>query len=195
MITRRNLLRKAPLVPVVGAIMLAPKLAAAATNFLEAPGTNGYIAAPFNFLSTELNTLANGAAATSSVGGSSGVFSQSNTVSAIFGAVYFVSGGSFTPNVAAADLAGWFLVSPDGGSTFETATASPSNTVLAMSRPADFIIPLSAAAYATGNIALCAGGYVQLPWGSFKVLLQNYSGVSFPATGNLIKVGPVAIQY
>lgn len=192
-VSRRSLLRAG-----LGGLLAAPAIirgAAAATNFLEAPGTNGFITAPFNLLSTELNTQTNGSAVTSSVGGSSGVFSQSNTANAIFAMIYFTSGGSFTPSTSAADFAGWFLTSPDGGSTFETATATPSTTVLALSRPPDFIIPFSNAAYASGNIAICSGGFVQMPWGSFKVLLQNYTGVSLPASGNTIKAGPVAIQY
>ena len=164
------------------------------TNFLEAAGTNGFIATQFNLLSTELNALASGAAATSSVGGSSGVFSQTNNANAIWGSLYFTSGGAFTPT-AGGYLAGWFLPSTDGGTTFEALVSTPSATVLALSRPPDFVITLDNAAYASGNIRWCSGRKVMLPWESYKVVLQNLSGVALPATGNLIKVGPVAIQY
>jgi hypothetical protein len=53
-----------------------------ATNFLEATGTNGFIATPFNLMSTELNSLANNNSATSSAGGqgSNGIFSPRDLV-------------------------------------------------------------------------------------------------------------------
>lgn len=159
-----------------------------ATNFLEATGTNGFIATPFNLLSTELNALATANSATSSVGGTSGVFSQTNYASAIWAELYFVSGGAFTP-ASPNYIAGWFLFSPDGGSTFELTVA---NTDL--SRTPDFTIPLFASAYASGNIAQ-ASGLVRVPWWSNKVFVNSHAGASLPATGNLIKAAPVAIQY
>lgn len=165
-----------------------------ATNFLEATGTNGFLATPYNLLSSELNSLASGAAVTSSVGGTSGVFSQSNTASGIFGSLYFVSGGSFTPSTGAA-LVGWFLLSTDGGTTFETALSTPSTSVPALSRSPDFIIPLDNAAFAANNIRWCAGRFIQMPWESNKVIVQNMTGGSLPASGNLIKAATVAIQY
>ena len=42
-------------------------------DFLLDPGTNGFIATPFNLMTTELNSLVNTDRALSSVGGSSGV--------------------------------------------------------------------------------------------------------------------------
>jgi hypothetical protein len=162
------------------------------TTFLNDPGTSGFIATPFNLLSTELSALASGAACVSSVGGASGVFNQMNFASAIWGKIYLTAGGAFTPAIGGT-LSGWWLESPDGGTTFETEVATPSTTVAALSRSPDFIISLDNAAYATGNIRF-ASSFVKLPWASCKVLLQNNSGVALPATGNLIKVGPVAIQ-
>ena len=165
-----------------------------ATNFLETPGTNGFIATPFNLQSTELNALGSGACATSSVGGTSGVFSQTNTVSAPWLSIYFTSGGAFTPIVGQA-LYGWFLLSPDGGTNFETQTATCSATVPPLARGPDFIIPLSNAAYASGNDAWAAGRIVPAPWESFKIIVWNTGTTALPATGNLIKTGPTAIQY
>lgn len=159
-----------------------------ATNFLEAAGTNGFIATPFNLMSTELNALGNGSSATSSVGGSSGTFTQTNYANAIWAEVYFVSGGAFTP-ASPNYIAGWFLFSPDGGSNFETTF---SNTD--MPRTPDFIIPLQTSAYANTNIAQ-ASGLVRVPWWSNQVFVVSHAGASLPATGNLIKAGPVAIQY
>lgn len=163
-------------------------------NFLEAAGTNGFIATPFALLTTELNALANGAAATSSVNGTSGVFSQTNDANAIWGSLFFTAGGAFTP-AAGGYLAGWFLPSPDGGTTFESAVATASSTVPALARSPDFVVPLDAAALASGNIKWVQGRRAQLPFESYKVLVQNMSGAALPATGNTIKNGPVATQY
>jgi hypothetical protein len=177
------------------AVCLVSHGAWAASNFLENPGTNGFIATPYNLLSTELNTLASGACAVSSVGGTSGVFSQTNTASAPWMSIYFTAGGAVTP-VTGQLLEGWFLRSPDGGTTFETVTATCSTTVPPLPRAPDFIIPLSAAAYASGNIAWANNGsLVPAPFESNKVELWNTGTAALPASGNLIKAGPVVIQY
>lgn len=158
-----------------------------ATNFLEATGTNGFLAAPFNLMSTELNSLANGSSALSSVGGTSGVFSQTNWSSGIWGTAHILAGGAFTPT-AGGYIAGWFLYSPDGGSTFEKTV---SNTDLP--RAPDVIIPLFASAYATNDIS--EAPLFRIPFWSNKLFVVNHSGVALPASGNLIKGASVAIQY
>lgn len=158
------------------------------TNFQEAPGSSGFITSPFSLMTTELNTLGSTDTATSSVGGSSGVFSQSNTANGIWGQIYFTSGGAFTPT-GSPYFAGWFLFSPDGGSTFEI---TASNT--ALPRSPDFYVPLRTTAYASGN-KVPASNVTRLPWWSFKVYLQNNSGVSLPSSGNILSVGPVGIQW
>lgn len=159
------------------------------TNFLLASGTNGFIVTPFDLQSTELNTLANGNTATSSVGGTSGVYTQTSTGQAPQGEVWFSAGGAFTPT-AGGYLAGWFLRSSDGGTTFERVVANND-----LPRAPDFVIPLFASAYASGDLAFAAGVTVLLPWESFKVLLRNNSGVALPASGNHLKLGPVALQF
>lgn len=164
-----------------------------ATNFLDAAGTNGFIATPFNLQTTELNAQTNGAASTSSVGGSSGKFSQTDFASGIWGLIWFISGGSFTPT-AGGVISGWFLQSTDGGTTFEALVSTPSTTVAALPRAPDFIIPFDAAALASGNIKFCSG-LVKLPWPSCKIVLQNNTGATLPATGNIVVCGPVATQY
>lgn len=166
-----------------------------ATDFLLAAGTNGFIATPFNLLSTEagFDSLANGSSVVSSVGGTSGVFSQTNTAQAPQGGIWFQSGGSFTPTTGGY-LAGWFLRSPDGGTTFEATTTS-SATQPPVQRSPDFIIPLFPAAYASGTVSWAQGAEVPLPWESFKVALWNMSGVALPVSGNVVKLGPVALQY
>jgi len=160
------------------------------SNFLLAAGTNGFIATPFNLQSTELNALAAGHTAVSSVGGSSGVFSQTNTAHAPQGSIWFSAGGSFTPS-AGDHIDGWFLRSSDGGTTFEKVV---SNTT--PPRPPDFVIPLFGSAYASSDLAWVSGGFVLLPWESFKVLIQNNcASAALPSTGNVIDLGPVALQY
>jgi hypothetical protein len=156
-------------------------------DFLQDPGTGGFIVTPFDLLTTELSSLANGNTAVSSVGGASGVFAQSDTGSAVLGAAWFESGGTFTPS-AGGFLAVWFLRSSDGGTTFEKTV---SNT--AMPRSPDMIIPLFNSAYASGAISWAQDPELRLPFESFKVLIQNQTGVTLPSSGNKITLGPVAI--
>ena len=108
-------------------------------DFLLDPGTNGFIATPFNLMTTELNSLATTDSAISSVGGSSGVFAQSNFDNEMLYEVYFVAGGSISSISAGGNLAGWWCKSTDGGTTFEKTV---SNT--AFPRPPDLLIPLDA---------------------------------------------------
>lgn len=155
-------------------------------DFLYDPGTNGYIVAPFSLQTTELNGLASAAVVLSSVNGVSGVFTQTSFGNAMWGYVSFKSGGVFTP-VAGGVLSGWWVNSPDGGTTFEKASA-------AIPRQPDFIIPLNASAYASSDIVY-APSPVLLPAPSCKVLLQNGAGVALPATGNVITAAPIAMRY
>ena len=159
------------------------------TNFLLAPGTNGFIATPFNLVSTELNALASTETIVSSVGGASGVFDQDNTASAMFGSIWFICGGALNPT-AGGLLRGWFLRSTDGGTTFERAVADT-----AQPRAPDFVIPLFDAAYAVSEVAWAQEIRVELPAESFKVAIQNVAGAALPATGNLILLGPTAVAY
>jgi hypothetical protein len=157
-----------------------------ATDFLEDPGTGGFIVTPFDLMTTELNALATTDTATSSVNGTSGVFTQTNYGNAEWAQIYFQSGGAFTPT-AGGYLAGWFLFSANG-TTFEITVA---NT--ALTRTPDFIISLNAAAYASGNQSP-ASGLTRVPNWSNKVFIQNNAGVTLPSTGNLIVAGPVGFQ-
>lgn len=156
------------------------------TNFLLA---TGFLVTPFDLQSSELNALGSGNTVASSAGGASGVYSQTDTGHAPQGSLWFASGGTFTP-AAGAHLDGWFLRSSDGGTTFEKVVANTN-----LPRAPDFVIPLFNAAYASGEISFAAGVIVQLPWESFKLLIQNNTGGALPATGNHIKLGPLALQY
>lgn len=161
-----------------------------ATNFLEySGGTGGFLTSPINVLTSELNALANGSGTTSSVGGTSGVFTQASWGSGVWGVAHFIAQAGFTPT-AGGYIAGWFLYSPNAGSTFEF---SVSNTDLP--RPPDFIIPLFASAYAAGNFSQSSGIF-RLPWWSTKVFVMNHAGAALPTSAsNAIQIGSVAIQY
>jgi hypothetical protein len=181
------------LIAAVLAACLVAQPAWAATNFLEAAGTGGYLATA-TLMTTELNALASGACIVSSVNGSSGVFSQTTVSSAPQGSVWFTSGGAFTPS-ASQTLYGWFEISKDAGTTFESQVTTCSTTVPPFARNADFQISLAAAAYASGNIAYAGGRTVPLPWESYKVVLWNIGTTALPATGNTISVGGTVLQY
>lgn len=160
-----------------------------ATNFLEySGGTNGFLTSPINAFTTEINTLANGSSATSSVGGTSGAFTQSSFGSGIWGVAHFKAGGAVTPT-AGGYLAIWFLYSPDGGTTYEFTV---SNTDLP--RPPDITIPLYASAYASGNISQSSGIF-RLPFWQCKLFIVNHAGAALPSSGNVVQIGSVAIQY
>lgn len=157
-----------------------------ATNFLEySGGTNGFLTTPTSLVTTELNTLSNGNSATQSVAGN---FSQASFGSGIWGIADFVAGGAFTPT-AGGYLAAWFLFSPDGGTTFEKTVSN-----IDMPRPPDFTIPLTTAAYASSDVAQ-ASGIIRLPWWTWKTFVVNHAGAALPATGNIIKLASVAVQY
>lgn len=160
-------------------------------NFLEAVGTNGFISAPFalgvfsggNTVSQLLQT--SGSVPPSSFSQTSGTPAQ-----AIWGGIYAVAGAAFTPS-AGGYLAGWFTRSMNGGTTFE----SPIGTNVSLPRSPDFVIPLQALAYASGNMSACQGAYVKLPWESYQVYVQSQAGSGVGITALTIYCGPVAIQY
>lgn len=156
-------------------------------DFLLDPATNGFIVSPFNLMSTELNGLSSANSAVSTAGGSSGVFTQTNFANAQKCFVFFEAGGTFTPT-AGGNIAGWWLMSEDGGSHFEKTVTNTS-----LPRPPDFMIPLFASAYALGDRSWSA--VCRAPWPSCEVFVVNNAGVALPATGNLILAAPVAERY
>ena len=149
--------------------------------------SNGSIISPLTLTAgTDLASLASGSAVTLTGGGAAGVSSQTNTGSGQTGLVYFqtVTAG-FTPT-AGGNISIWWLFSPDGGSTYETTPATPSTTVPALPRPPDCIIPLDAAALGTSAVKVSLP--CTLPYGTFKVLVQNNSGAAFGAGNYTLKL-------
>jgi hypothetical protein len=167
------------------------------TDFLHDPGTSGFIATPFalfNASDTGLNALTNGSVVTSANGGTSGVFSQTNFANAQLCEIWFnIVTAGWTPT-AGGCIAGWFLMSTDGGSTFEAMVASPSSTAPAVARSPDFIIPFEPAALSAGIVKF-AQGPVPVPWTSCKVTVQNMTGATLGAGAHTIYAGPVADKY
>lgn len=156
------------------------------SNFLWFGGASnsGLLATPLTLMTTELNALTNASVAVSSVGGAAGKFTNADTAQAMFAHIHFTL-GSVTTMIAGANLSGWFLESPDSGTTFEPTGAAPA-------RAPDFIIPLP---LTTGGGTYKSQGLVRVPALQFKVLVQNNSGQTFTATGNTLKLAPVAVQY
>ena len=162
-----------------------------AANFLWYPGASnsGLLATSFNLLTTEMNSLATAGLIVSSVGGTSGKFTNSDTAQSVWGDLYLKLGTIGTAIVAGGNLAGWFLMSPDSGTTYE----AQSGTHAAI-RPPDFIIPLPATTI-TATETFKSAGKVLLPALQFKVLVQNNSGQTFAASGNSLLLSPQALQY
>lgn len=170
-----------------------------ATNFLwytGVSGNDGLVVAAVSLMTTEMNNLANGSLALASVNGSSGAFVNTYFGQAMLADLFLNVGGPALAGTlaAGANLAGWFLVSPDGGTTYEW---SNGNT-MAPPRPPDFLIPLPAATSLAAQSVFKTAGPVMIPPGVFKTIVQNNSGQSLsPSTtgGPSIKLAPYAMQY
>ena len=162
--------------------------AQAATPFLWQPGTanNGLSAPVLTLMSTELASLASGSAALSSVGGTGGVFTNSNTGQVIWAPLVLTLGSTAGAFQTGANLSCWFLQSLDGVN-FETGTVAPP-------RAPDVVFPLPATALAAAATFL-SQGLVRIPALNFKVLCQNNSGQPLNAFGNLVVLAPTAVQY
>lgn len=171
-------------------------------NFIHAVGAGGgFLKTPFNLLNgaseTAFNALTNGSAVLSANGGSlaTGIFSQIDFGSAQYARIWMkIITAGMTPT-AGGCLSGWFLISTDGGTTFEAKEATPSSTVPALGRPPDFTINLyeGGAALAANDIKMSQ--IISLPYESCKILIQNNSGVTFGAGAHLLVCGPVADTY
>lgn len=169
------------------ALLATPALA---TDFLYDPGTsnNGQIVSSFTIESTELNSLAAAAVATSTVINTSGIVTNANTGQGIWGHVVFTAGTFGAACTAGANVAGWFLSSVDG-STFEAAN-------VALARAPDFIVPLP-----TGTTAgTFYSPLIRIPAMKFKVSTQNNCTVSggggaLAASANTVALSVIAVKY
>jgi hypothetical protein len=159
-----------------------------ASNFLWNPGTsnNGLTTTAFSLQTTELNSLTTGSYVVSSVNGSSGVFSNTSGAQAIWSEFFLTLGAIGTALSAGANIAGWFLKSYDGGTTFEQTSSSPP-------RAPDFIIPLPAATISAATV-WGGSGLVLVPALKYKVGLQNNTGQTLASSGNTLRAAPVNMQ-
>lgn len=163
-----------------------------ATNFLEATGTNGFIAT--QAVTITLSALASGAAATGSTvftPGTSGTLLGAQKCQAWFQVIT----AGWTPT-AGGQVSGWWLMSTDGGTTFENLRSTPSTTVMALPRPPDFIIPMYQGGTAlSANDILFANGPFRYPYVGAKVVLQNLTGAAMGTGVHTFTIGGVADQY
>jgi hypothetical protein len=163
---------------------------ALATDFLYDPGTsnNGLIVSALTIESTELNSLAAAAVATSTVINTTGIVTNSNTGQGVWGSVVFTAGTFGAACTAGANVAGWFLSSVDG-TTFEAAN-------VALARSPDFIVALP-----TGTTAgTFKSQLIRIPAEKFKVSLQNNctasgGGGALAASANTIALAVIAVKY
>lgn len=141
-------------------------------------------------LSTELNSLASSATAgaISSVGGTSGVFDNTaggggldGYTMGLFELVLAAPAGTLTAGTAALV---WFLGAVDATPNYEDGSA----TVLPGRTP-DLIIPVRAVSTAQRIIRRAL-----LPPDKWFVLLSHATGQAWNASGNTLKVKPVAYQ-
>lgn len=163
-----------------------------ATDFLWAGGTsnNGLLTAAVTLMSTELNSVVNAGTAVSSVGGASttGVFKNSDFAQAMIGNLYLTLGTISSAVSAGGNVAGWWLESPDGGTTYENTVSGA-----AQARPPDFILPVPATTITSGWVF--PGVLVRVPALVTKVFIQNNLGQTLASSGNTIKLGVFGMQY
>lgn len=138
--------------------------------------------AEVSLLTTELNSLANNTNVVSSVGGTSGVFANTQGTTSfdgyVEGKVELNLGAPSTTVTANTDVQLWFLLAVDG-TNYEDGGAS-----VTPARLPDLVIPLRAVSTAQRVARRCL-----IPVGSFKVLLRNNgTGVTLAASGNTVKV-------
>ena len=161
------------------------------TNFLYYSGQTPYqglLAPVVTLASTEMVSLGSSAVVVGAT-----TFTSSYTGQGIWGEIFLPFGTSVGAPPAGSNFCGWFLTSPDGGSTFE----STSQFNPGPARAPDFLIPLSTLAVAASAVFKTAG-LVQVPALEFKVAVQNNIGQTFStsnAANPTLKLAPIAMQY
>lgn len=170
-----------------------------ATNFLWYSGAtpyNGLVVTALTVLSTELVSLGSsstvvGSSTTS--GTASGVYTSSMTGQAVWADLFLTCGTSLATGPSlGGNISGWFLTSPDGGTTFErTVSGSP------LPRAPDFVVPTSTQAVTAAD-TFRTTNMVRLPALPFKVFIQNNLGVTLPSSAtaySTLKIAAYALQY
>lgn len=151
---------------------------------MSTPTIIDQVSAKTTLMTTEANSLANNALVISSVGGSSGAFSNVSG-GALGGYPYgrfkltlATLGGAATAN-SGIDV--WMLAADDA-TNYETGSSS-----VAPARPPDFTFPLIAQSAAQIVVIVAPIPIV----GAFKVLIRNNaSGQSLASSGNIVDVYP-----
>ena len=182
-----------PTVPTIGGAVVSSTnpLPTSGQNLWAAGSSNsGQLISPLSLLSTEAGwngtALAIGGYLQSSVGGTSGIFTNANTGQAIIGDLYFETAAAITPTVGGALSIWWDKA--DASGNFEPCGAT-------LARPPDAVIPLAAAALSTNTPYYSVGVHsARIPATTFKVCLQNNSGVvlSSAAGNKLMLISPAA---
>lgn len=170
----------------------------APSNFLWYSGysaNNGLVGTTITVITGEIQSLTASGVTISATGGASGVFNSSGTGTnqAIWGDVYYSNGApGVTTTGVGVNIAGWWIQSFDGGTTFES--ASTSGTV-SPPRPPDWIIPLPTTVSTT---VYKSSGLVRMPSTPFKVLVQNNYAATLgtgATTAPYIKISQIAVQH
>lgn len=154
-----------------------------AQTWAPGPGNTGLFAGPVTLLSSELNSLASGSVAVSSVGGSSGLFNNTYTRQAVWARAVLTAGSSGAVSTGG-NISCWFLESLDGA-TFESTSVAPP-------RSPDIVFPAPASTLSSAT--LLSQGLVRLPTLRYKLLCQNNLGQGLTASGNSVAVAPLAVQ-
>lgn len=177
LLTKRGFLRSSMITLLIG----APTAAKAVTNFLWS-GAGSYDAGPTTLLSTELNSLASSSGNVLSTLGAA----FQNTSSWELADVEFLPGATISP-VAGAFIELWLLRSLDGGTNYAFGSSSA-----APARPADIAIPVPAGTSITPRAD--EPGLV-VPPSFYKPIARNQTGVTLPASGNIIRLSFYTQQY
>jgi len=153
-------------------------------KFIHHTGTNGFGSAVSLMGSTDLNALSSGGTVTGSQKQQSDFASAQRAllVLEVLTAGWNVSAGG--------NLTGWFLLSPDAGSTYEATI-----TNVGPARVPDFIIPLPTVSPIAAGLYVSEGPYILLPYGDFKTVILNNTGANTSSNNHTLKAYPVFDTY
>lgn len=157
-------------------------------NFLWSIGTGSTIGtiATVTLMTTEFGGVTNSSFCVGAT-----TFTSTYSAQGIWGDVYWTEGqiGSTTALSAGANLAGYFLNSLDGGTTFESSSTVPV-------RAPDFLIPLPATTISGSAPPFKSNGQhaVKFPVVPYKVLLANNTGQTITASSTAGGTGSPSLK-